>query len=230
MKARAAAITVVFGASIAISAGSMAQAPPAGGSQHVGTLSITGPPGTEPLVRMNGRSYIGLEALARLTEGSLAYKQDDVVLTLPSSRAEAPAADVKEGFSRPFVQAGIEQMSVIREWRVGIVNAVKGNYPISQDWVSAQQRTADRNLRLASAAASTDDDRSAVPLLTAEFANMQKFSDRIMAKRRKATYVPPRSLDNDPLDQQILACAHSMATMLENNAFHEDANCREARH
>jgi hypothetical protein len=50
-----------------------------------------------------------------------------------------------------------------------------------------------------------------------------------MTKRRQATYIPPRSLDNDPLDQQILACAHSMATMLENNAFQEIASCREAR-
>lgn len=229
MKARAAAITVVLGVSIAIPGASMAQAPPAEGSHHVGALSVTGHPGTAPLMRMNGRSYIDLEALARLTEGSLAYKQDDVVLTLPSARAEGPAVEAKEGFSRPFVQAGIELMSVIREWRIGIVNAVKGNYPISADWASAQQRAVERNLRLASAAASTDDDRSAVPLLTGEFKNMQKLSDRILAKRRQATYVPPRSLDNDPLDQQILACAHNMATMLENNAFHEDATCREAR-
>ena len=229
MSARVAAITMVFGASIAISAGSLAQATPPPGSQHSGTLSVTGHPGTAPLVRMNGRSYIDLEALARLTEGSLAYKQDDVVLTLPSSTAEAPAAEAKEGFSKPFVKAGIELMTEIREWRIAIVNAVKGNYPISEDWVSAQRRLADTNLRLASAAASTDDDRSGVPLLTAEFKNMQKLSDRILAKRRKATYVPPRSLDNDPLNQQILACAQSMAAMVANNAFVDDANCRESQ-
>jgi hypothetical protein len=229
MKARLAAITVVLVASIGTAVDCRAQATQAPESQPSGTLSVKGYTGTAPLVEMNGRSYVDLEALARLIEGSLSYKQNEVTLTLPSGPAEVAADEAKEGFSRPFVQAGIELMSVIREWRIGIVNAVKGNYPISPDWVSAQQRTADRNLRLASAAASTDDDRSAVPLLTGEFKNMQKLSDRIMAKRRQATYVPPRSLDNDPLDQQILACAHNMATMLENNAFQDDASCREAR-
>jgi hypothetical protein len=178
---------------------------------------------------MNGRSYVDLEALTRLIEGSLSYKQNDVTLTLPSAPGEAPAAEATQGFSKPFVQAGIEQMAVIREWRVAIVDSVQHNYPISENWVSAQRRLADRNLKLASAAASTDDDRSGVAVLTAEFNNMQKLSDRILAKRRKATYIPPKSLNNDPLDQQILACAQSMAAMVANNAFVDDANCRESR-
>jgi hypothetical protein len=229
MSARLAAITMVFVASMAISGDCRAQMAQPPDSQPGGTLAVTGHSGTTALVQMNGRSYVELEALTRLIGGSLSYKQNEVTLTLPAAPEEAPAAEATQGFSKPFVQAGIELMSVIREWRIGIVNAVKGNYPISADWVSAQQRTAERSLRLASVAASTDDDRRGVPSLTAEFKNMQKLSDRIMATRRKATYVPPRSLDNDPLDQQILACAHSMATMLENNAFHDDANCRESR-
>jgi len=228
MKARLAAITVVFGASIAIPGGSLAQATPPG-SQPGGTLSVKGHPGTTPLVEMNGRSYVDLEALARLMEGSLAYKQDQVTLTLPSAPGEAPAAEAKQGFSKPFVQAGIEQMAVIREWRIEIVNAVQNNYPISEDWVSSQRRLAERNLKLASAAASTDDDRRGVSMLTAEFKNMQKLSDRILAKRRQASYIPPKSLNNDPLDQQILACSKSMAAMVANNAFVDDANCHEAR-
>jgi hypothetical protein len=225
MKARAAAITLVFGASIAIPGGAAAQATP----EHGGTLSVNGHPGTAPLVQMSGRSYVDLETLTRLIEGSLAYTQDHVTLTLPSSAAEAPAAEAKVGFSRPFVKAGIELMAEIREWRVGIVNAVQGNYPISEGWVSSQRRQTERSLKLASAAAHTHDDQSGVPLLTAEFNNMQKLSDRILTKRRQATYIDPRSLNNDPLDQQILACAQSVAAMLENNAFQDDATCREGR-
>jgi hypothetical protein len=229
MKARTAAITMVLMASMAISGDCLAQATQPPDSQPGSALAVTGHTGTTPLVEMNGRSYVDLEALARLIEGSLSYKQNEVTLKLPNAPEEAPAAEATQGFSKPFVRAGIEQMSVIREWRIGIVNAVKGNYPISEEWVSAQKRQADTNLRLATEAASTEDDRSGVPMLTAEFKNMQKLSDRILAKRRKATYVPPRSLDNDPLDQQILACARSMAAMLENNAFQDDANCHEAR-
>jgi hypothetical protein len=231
MKARLAAITMVLVVSVATSGECLAQATE---SQHGGTLSVKGHTGTTPLVVMNGRSYVDLEALTRLVEGSLSYTQNDVTLTLPSASGEAssgdaPATEAKQGFSKPFVRAGIEQMSVIREWRIAIVDAVQNNYPISEDWVTSQQRLADRNLKLASAAASTDDDRSGVAMLTAEFKNMQKMSDRFLKKRRQATYIPPKSLNNDRLDQQILACSKSMAAMVANNAFVDDANCHEFR-
>ena len=66
-------------------------------------------------------------------------------------------------------------------------------------------------------------------MLTAEFQNMQKLSDRILEKRRQATYLSHDALENDPLDQQILACSRSMAAMAANNAFVDDANCHEYR-
>lgn len=231
MKARLSAITMVLAASMTTSGACLAQAPE---SQHGGTLAVKGHTGTTPLVQMNGRSYVDLEALTRLVEGSLSYTQNEVTLTLPSASGEgpsgeAPAAEAQQGFSKPFVQAGIEQMAVIREWRTAIVDAVQNNYPISEDRVAAHQRLADRNLRLASTAASTEDDRSGVAVLTAEFKNMQKLSDRILKKRRQATYIPPKSLNNDALDQQILACSKSMAAMVANNAFVDDANCHEFR-
>jgi hypothetical protein len=226
MKARLAAITMALVASITTSGDCLAQTTE---SQHGGTLSVKGHSGTTPLVHMNGRSYVDLEALTRLVEGSLSYTQNDVTLTLPSASGEAPATEAKQGFSKAFVRAGIEQMAVIREWRIAIVDSVQNNYPISEDWVSSQQRLADRNLKLASAAASTDDDRSGVAMLTAEFKNMQKMSDRFLKKRRQATYIPPKSLNNDPLDQRILACSQSMAAMVANNAFVDDANCHDFR-
>jgi hypothetical protein len=228
MKARAAAITLVFGASIAIPGGSPAQVTPTAGSGHGGTLSVNGYPGTAPLVQMNGRSYVDLEALTRLIEGSIAYTQDHVTLTLTSAPAQAPPpAEVKQGFSKPFLRAGIEEMAVIREWRTAIESAVQSNSPISEDWIATHRRRADTNLRLASTAASTDDDHSGVGALTAEFKNMQKLSEWYLQKRQQATYIDPDALENDPLDQQILACAQSMTAMASNNAFVDDANCHE---
>ena len=220
MKAKLIMITTMLTGSIAIAGDCQAQT-----TQQRGTLAVKGYPGTAPLIQVDGQSYVDVTMLARLTEGTLSYSGDQVTLALPSTPEEATAT--KQGFSKQFLQAGIEAMSEIREWRVAIVNAVQNNYPIAEDWVAGQRRLAERNLRLASAAASTDDDRSAIPLLTAEFKNMQKLSDRIMAKRRQATYISPKSLNNDPLDQQILSCAQSMASMAANNAFQDTSTCRE---
>jgi hypothetical protein len=194
--------------------------------QKATTFTITGHAGEAQILRINGKSYVDIETLARLTQGTLSFKTNQTTLTLPSSDAEAQASapHAKAGFSTAFVQAGIEEMSLIREWRIAIVNAVKNNNPISEDWVSAHHRLADKNLALASAAASTDDDRSAFPLLTAEYNNMQKLSDLYIAMRKQASAISPDHFDSS-LEEQILSCARGFVSMTENHEFQDQASC-----
>lgn len=56
---------------------------------------------------------------------------------------------------------------------------------------------------------------------------MQNLSELFLNKRRQSQYIDPKSIDNDPLDQQILACARSLASMAADNQFHEEAACIE---
>jgi hypothetical protein len=104
------------------------------------------------------------------------------------------------------------------------VNAVQNNTPLSEDWVSAQHRLADKNLALASAAASTDDDRSAFPLITAEYNNMQKLSELYLALRKQASFISPDNFDIS-LEEQILSCARGFVLMTENHEFQDQASC-----
>jgi hypothetical protein len=195
--------------------------------QKATTFTIAGHPGEAQILQINGKSYIDIEALARVTQGSLSFKGNQTTLTLPPSDAEAPAATphAKAGFSTAFVQAGIEEMSMIREWRIAIVNAVLNNNPISVDWVSTHHRQAEKDLALTSAAASTDDDRSAFPLLTAEFNNMQKLSEAYLAMRNQAAFISPDTFDNGPLEEQILTCARGFVSMTETHEFQDQAAC-----
>ena len=116
-------------------------------------------------------------------------------------------------------------MTVIREWRIAIVNAVQTNSPVTEDWVSSFRRSADSKLALASAAATTESDRKAVDLLRNEFNNMQQLSDHFLALRKSASYTSPDSFDNNPLDQKILSCARSLASMAAANQFQDDTAC-----
>jgi hypothetical protein len=50
------------------------------------TLIVSGHSGQAPVIRINGGSYVAVDALARLLSGSLAYKGDQVVLTVPAGR------------------------------------------------------------------------------------------------------------------------------------------------
>ena len=123
------------------------------------------------------------------------------------------------------MQAGIEEMSLIREWRIAIVNAVESNSPASIDWIAGRQRLTDKNLALASAAVSTDDDRSAYPLLSAEFNNMQTLSDLYIATRKQAAFISPDTFHSSPLEDQILSCARNFVSMTESHEFQDKASC-----
>lgn len=82
------------------------------------------------------------------------------------------------------------------------------------------------NLRLASVAASTDSDRSALPLLTREFNNMKQLSDKYVAKRQAASYIAPDSLQDDDLDKKIVTCGHALAAMVASSQFQDDGSCQ----
>jgi hypothetical protein len=197
--------------------------------QDARTLSIAGQSEYAKVLEVNGKSYIAVDDVARLTRGALTFKGNQILLTL-SGEPTHPAAGVApapQGFSKEFLQAGIEQMSAIREWRITIVNAIHNNFPVPEESVSELQRRAHKNLALATTARSTEDDGKAYQLLAAEFANMQRLSDRFLSKRRQLQYIDPSSIDNDPLDRQILACGRSLASMAAENQFRDEASCIE---
>jgi hypothetical protein len=194
------------------------------------TLSIVGQSEYAKILELNGKSYVQVEDVARLTRGSLTFNANRVFLALPAERGHTSAAPpATHGFSKEFLQAGIEQMSAIREWRITIVNSIKNNSPVSEEWVSELQNRAHKNLALVGAARSTEDDRNGYLLLAAEFANMRKLSDGFLSRRRRLQYIDPSSIDNDRLDRQILACAHSLESMAADNQFRDEPACSEAR-
>ena len=196
-------------------------------TQETSTFKVAGHPGEARLVQIDGRWYVELETLARLTQGTLSFKGSQTTLTLAASDSEAPvpAPQAKAGFSRAFLQAGIEDMGLIREWRIALVSAVQNNVPVPAASASAQRRQAEKGLALASAAVSTDDDRSGLPLLSAEFNNMQKLSDLYLAMSQRSTAMSPETFGNSALEQQILTCARGFVAMTEAHEFQDQAAC-----
>ncbi len=202
--------------------------------QKTSVLTIAGQEGEVQLLQVNGKSYVEVESLARLTHGNLSFKANRTILTLPAPELGTPAStpqtpatepQPKAGFSRAFVQAGIEQMGLIREWRIAIVTAVQNNVPLSEEWASAQHRQAEKNLALASAAVSTDDDRNAFSLLSSEFANMQKLSELYVAMSKRATAMSSDTFGNATLEDQILSCARAFVSMTESREFQDQPTC-----
>jgi hypothetical protein len=197
------------------------------------TLVVSGYPGSIPVTQMHGRNYVGVEALARVVDGSLVFNGNQMTLTLsaagvnaatqPPAAAASPATST--GFSREFLQAGIEAMSSVREWHSALASAIQNQYPVREDGLAQYQAQAMSNLRLAQASATTDADQNAAQLLSNEYQKMKQLSDKYVAKRTNLTYIAPGALKSDALDQRIVACGKSLGAMVASGQFVDDGTC-----
>ena len=84
---------------------------------------------------------------------------------------------------------------------------------------------ASTNLNFAANAVSTPSDRNAQQLLTKEFQNMVKLSEKYIKARANMTYISPDALDNDSLNQRIITCGHSLGSMAASGQFVDDGSC-----
>jgi hypothetical protein len=196
-------------------------------AQQTSQLTIAGQSGSAKVIQVDGRNYVEVEGLARLTNSSMSFSANQIVLTMPGANADASAsAAPAPGFSKDFVGAGIEAMSQVREWRAALRNAIQHSYPLNADGLAAYRDQARTALRLASVAVNTPADQSLLPFLTNEFNNMQQLSDKYLQIAQSLTYIEPNALDSDPLDQKIRTCAHSLASMATTNQFVDDGSCQ----
>jgi len=98
--------------------------------QQSRTLIVNGQSGQVKVMEIDGRSYVDLESLARIANGTLGFSGNQITLTLPSSAAGTASAaapsspPANSGFSKEFLRASIEEMAVIREWRSALCNQV----------------------------------------------------------------------------------------------------------
>ena len=201
------------------------------------TLTVNGHSGDAPVIQAGDRTYVDVEALARITNGSLSFNGNQILLTLPvpgrgarmtvppSKQAAAPPPSPPTGFSKAFLKAGIEAMAEIREWRSALETAVTYGFPPNDNWIDPYSGAAATSVSLASAAASTDDDRQGSQLLQNVFNNMQSLSNQMLSRRKNLNYIAPDALQNDPLDQKILACARDLQAMAASNQIQDSAAC-----
>ena len=191
------------------------------------TLILNGQSGKVEIMEIDGRSYVDLESLARLANGTLGFSGNQITLTLPGTASPAvpPSPPANSGFSKEFLRNSIEAMAVIREWRSALANSIDYSFPIQEDWVERYQSQASTSLGLASVAASTDSDRSAAQLLSNEFDNMKALSAKLLAARTTAHAVSPENFKDDPLNQNVLTCARALASMAVGGEFVDEGAC-----
>jgi hypothetical protein len=202
-------------------------------------LIINGQSTQVPVIQENGRFYVDLEALAKAVNGSLSFSGSQIALSVPlgpptstpaaaataATPVSAPVPPPNPGFSKGFLNVGIELAATLREWHAALASAIENGYPVTADSLAPYRSQATTNLRLASVAISTDSDRGAYRLVSNEYQNMVKLTDKYVARRANMTYISPDALQNDDLNQRFVACGRSLGAMAANGQFVDDGSC-----
>jgi hypothetical protein len=200
-------------------------------AQETTSLLIEGPQGQTRVIQVQGKNYVEVDELARITGGSLRFVRNQIMLTLPGSgdpslQAVQSAPTPSVGLSRPFLGAGIETMRQILEWHAALKTAIERGYPLSDVWIGNFRRQIQASLKHTEAAASTDMDQKAFPLLTNEFNTMNALTDEYVKITASRNYLAPNSLNSDSLNQKLLTCSQSLASMASSNQFVDDGSCQ----
>jgi hypothetical protein len=202
-------------------------------AQETSALLIEGQRGQARVIQVQGKNYVEVEGLARLTGGSLRFAGNQIILTLPGSADAAPQTEQSASapgravsLSRPFLTAGIESMREILEWNAALKTGIERGYPLSDVWFGNFRRQVQSNLKQAEAAASTDMDHRALPLLTNEFTTMDELTEKYLKIAASRDYLAPDALNSDPMEQKLLTCWQSLASTASANQFADYGTCQ----
>ena len=190
------------------------------------SLVVSGMQGSARVAQVGGRNYVELEGLARITSGSVSYNGRQIVLTLPSIGSNSGPGATQTGLSQGFVAAAVEATARIREWHAALRVAVRSGAVLTPEWLSPYRGQAEESVGVASAAATTPDDKSAFSALQSEFGYMDQLSGSYLATAQNRTFINPDKLDKDPADEKVRACYRTLAGLTAGAAFGNDASCQ----
>ena len=220
---------VMFGAVLLMVVMAMAQS-----QREIEALSVQGYQGQASVIRYHGRVFVDAQALAQITNGSLSFEKNRIILTLPGPDGSSSSDEAHtSGFSHPFMRAAIEAMASIREWGGTLQAIVLNGYPVGNttagNTIMAFQGRAADSVALASAAASTDSDYRGLELLKNEFNNVQDWADGYVKARISLSAaelsMSESQFNNDYDAQKIIHCGQFLARMFASGNFQDDAVC-----
>ena len=184
--------------------------------------------------QIDGHSYVDIETLALITNGSVTVEPNRIVLTIPAATAGAPApttaaaAPPPEGISRDFAAAAIGTLADMREWRGAISMMITYGLVVSSSWSADYRDRVEADLSQDAVAATSEADQNAVPLLRNEFDKLNAWGNETLAARQVlngAKTVDPNALKNDPALEKITECGRFLNGMIVSRVFSDNASC-----
>jgi hypothetical protein len=196
---------------------------------------INGHNGEIIVYQIDGRSFVDLESLVRVANGSLSFQQNQIVLTIPaaqqtaSPQAIASSQPVNTGMSDAFMKSAVQTLAVTRDWTNTLAWAAQHGVPGDGSRLFTFRDRASESLHLTQVAASTQSDQNALQLLTNQVNAVQSWNNTLVAQRKSMDTgqysMTPNSMQSDPTYQKITACSTFLSTMLPSGQFQDNGSC-----
>lgn len=196
------------------------------------TLEVNGHTGQAMVYEIDGHSFVDLESLARIANGSLSFRGDRIVLHLPAAGAatdqshEQPPAS---GMTKDFMKASLQVVATLKDWTNILANGIQRGVPGDGSRMIVFHDNAADQLRIATVDAANESDEDALRLLTNHFNQVSNWSNKLVAERKKmdtAKYsMNPNAIANDETYQKITSCSNFLGSMLPSGQFHDGRSC-----
>jgi hypothetical protein len=204
----------------------------------VAVLFAQVPPGKKLLVngkntgvtvlQAEGQFYVDIETLARITRGTVTVEPTQVVLTIPRANSDASSLQSTDELSKEFVTAAVVALAEMREWKGALATMITYRFTVDERWAQTYREQAETSLTQATVEASTNADRSALQLLSNEFAHLAKWESDVLADRKAlngAETVDANGLQDDPALTKISNCGRFLSKMLVGRTFTDNPSC-----
>jgi len=201
-------------------------------------LVVNGRTTSAMVVQIDGRSYVDIDTLAQVTNGSVTIGANQVVLTIPimnsnpspnpNSNTDATAAQNAPRLSRGFASAAIDAVADMKEWTGAVGTMVTYGLAANAEWAQTYHDRVQTSLAQAAVAAATNSDRDALRLLNNQFSNLANWASGVVADRQAMNggrTMDPNALQNDPALAKITTCGRFLNSMLVSGSFADNSSC-----
>ncbi len=191
-------------------------------------LFVNGKSTNVAVLQVNGRSYIDVETVAQITNGSVKFGPNQVALTIPNTDFDASSPQDNARLSKDFASSAISTVAEMKEWKGTLGTLVKFGLAVDDSWAQVYHERVQESLQQTTIAASTNADRNALQLLNTQFANLAKWESAVIAERQNlngARTVAPDSLQNDPVLTKFSNCGRFLIGMLGGGIFADNPSC-----
>jgi hypothetical protein len=191
-------------------------------------LIVNGKATGATVLQMNGHSYVDIDALAQITNGSVKIEPTQIVLTIPNSNFDSSTSQPTPALSKDFASAAIATLAEMKEWKGALGTMVTFGLAVDNSWAQIYHERVQTSLEQATVAATTNSDHNALQLLNTQFTNLAKWESVVLAERRDyngARTVAPNSLQNDPVLTKFSNCWRYLTSMLGGGIFADNPVC-----